>query len=285
MYLVTHIQNVFGDRVVGSIKKSHMDYDNFEELAEILEEFQPDLIGIRTLSYFKDFFHETVDHIRALGWTVPIILGGPHATSNHKDCLANTNLDLVVWAEGESTLEDLCQKMMDNDNRWPSEDVLATIPGVVYRNSETFSDADRTMGIDLSAIDSLPITQFDDNEQEPESIAFPMATDLLALDIPSPAPQRKLVSSALNNSPSTASTDAESSANARRVLEKIWLDILELDEVAGSDDFIEMGGDSLMVALLGEEISQRIGRTVKIEDLLANLELDSMHSLVTTVGV
>jgi hypothetical protein len=57
-----------------------IDFDSFAELKTLLEGFSPQLIGIRTLSLYKDFFHETVQKIRHWGITAPIITGGQGGT-------------------------------------------------------------------------------------------------------------------------------------------------------------------------------------------------------------
>ena len=77
MYLLTYLNKTFGDKIKGLIAKAKVDFDNYEELKTIIDKFNPDIIGIRTISMYKNFFHETVAKIRQWGVEVPIISRAP----------------------------------------------------------------------------------------------------------------------------------------------------------------------------------------------------------------
>ncbi|MGE5339998.1 MAG: amino acid adenylation domain-containing protein, partial [Candidatus Omnitrophota bacterium] len=133
--LLTYIRQEFGDRIVGRIYKSGVDFDSYEELHALLESYHPDVIGIRTLTLFKEFFHETVSFLRQWGITAPIIAGGPYATSDYDTILKDRNIDLVVFGEGEYTFKELLQRMFETDStdfKLPSHEVLQTICGIAY---------------------------------------------------------------------------------------------------------------------------------------------------------
>jgi tyrocidine synthetase-3 len=132
MSLLTYLNREFGGRVRGKIAKSRLDFDNYAELKDLIEEFQPDLIGIRTLTFYKEFFHQTVSMIRLWGVDVPIICGGPYATSNYAEVLQNRNIDVVVHGEGEVTFAGLIAKMLENGGRLPGEDELSEILGISF---------------------------------------------------------------------------------------------------------------------------------------------------------
>lgn len=141
MYVMTHLKQCFGSRINGKIVKSRIDFNNYHQLFTLIEEFKPDLIGIRTLTYYKDFFHQTVSLIRQWGVSVPIITGGPYATSDYQAILQDPNVDLVVLSEGELIAEDLIAKMIDNDNRFPSPEVLRGIPGLVIPSEDSSAES------------------------------------------------------------------------------------------------------------------------------------------------
>lgn len=132
LYLLTNVQAAFPGQVIGKIGKSRVDFDNFRELKELIEEFQPDLIGIRSLSYYKDFFHKTIALIRDWGIDVPIVTGGPYASSDYRTQLTDQNIDLVVIGEGEKTFNELIKKVIENGNRWPDTECLKTVKGVAF---------------------------------------------------------------------------------------------------------------------------------------------------------
>lgn len=132
IYLLTYLNQHFGDKIHGRIYKSGNDFDSFEELRTLLEEYQPDLIGIRTLTFFKEFFHETVALIREWEVEVPIITGGPYASSDYDTILKDMNISLAVLGEGEHTLRELIAVMLENDFKLPEPEVLQGIKGIAY---------------------------------------------------------------------------------------------------------------------------------------------------------
>jgi amino acid adenylation domain-containing protein len=136
LYVMSHLQKKFPRRVVGKVAKSRIDFDSLEELKRMVLEFKPDIIGIRTLNFFKDFFHKTVSHLRQWGVNVPIISGGPYATSNYKTMLKDPNIDLAVLGEGEITFVQLIESMMEHGKRLPSYDILGKIPGLAFASSK-----------------------------------------------------------------------------------------------------------------------------------------------------
>jgi len=130
--LLTYLKQRFGDTIDGRIYKAGNDFDSFEELYEWVTAYQPDLIGIRTLTFFREFFHETVSLLRQWGVDVPIVTGGPYASSDYDTILKDRNVDLVVFGEGEYTLSELIEAMLKNDFKLPGTDVLKNIRGIAF---------------------------------------------------------------------------------------------------------------------------------------------------------
>lgn len=140
MYLLTWLKEQFSTQIDGRIYKSGVDFDSFQELRKLVEEYAPDLIGIRSLTYFQELFHETVSLLRLWGLNIPIIAGGPYATSEYKTILSDKNIDLVILGEGEYTLAELVEHMLKNDFKLPELEVLQTIKGIVFpkKNNNTY---------------------------------------------------------------------------------------------------------------------------------------------------
>ncbi len=134
MYLLTYLKQEFGDRIDGRIYKSGNDFDNFEELKQLVDAYNPDLIGIRTLTFFKEFFHEVTALLRQWGIATPIIVGGPYASSDYDTILKDPSVDLVVLGEGEHTFAELLGKMLDEEDGFqiPGPDTLKSIKGIAY---------------------------------------------------------------------------------------------------------------------------------------------------------
>jgi amino acid adenylation domain-containing protein/non-ribosomal peptide synthase protein (TIGR01720 family) len=136
LYVMTYIEDKFRERVAGKIAKSRIDFNSYHELRDMLEQFRPDLIGIRTLSCYKEFFHRTVSLIRQWGFDAPLVSGGPYATSDHILLSQEPDIDLIVLGEGEMTFSELVERMLDNGGKLPADDVLETIAGLVFVRKE-----------------------------------------------------------------------------------------------------------------------------------------------------
>lgn len=136
MYLATNLKAKFGENVECKVKKSFVDFDSIEELKQIIDDFKPDLIGFRAMTIYKDFFHSIVAQVREWHPDTPIIAGGPHPTSSYQEVIQDTNIDVVLVGEGEETLGELVEKMMENQKKLPSEEVLKDIESICFRTKE-----------------------------------------------------------------------------------------------------------------------------------------------------
>ncbi len=132
MYLMTYLNNKIGDEIYGKIAKSRMEFDSFEELKDLIDKFKPQVIGIRTLSMYSEFFHETVSKIKKWCGDIPIITGGPYATSEYNTILADENVDIVVMGEGEVTFYELMKEIIERNGNIPEDNVLQKIPGIAF---------------------------------------------------------------------------------------------------------------------------------------------------------
>jgi len=136
LYLSSYLKQVQGSKINGKIAKSRIDFDSYESLKQLLDQFKPDVIGIRTLSFFKHWFHQVVRMIRQWGIDVPVIAGGPYATSEYSSVLQDTNVDVVVLGEGEITFSELIDKILENNGKLPGKEVMKEIAGIAFNLSE-----------------------------------------------------------------------------------------------------------------------------------------------------
>ncbi|MFC2145920.1 amino acid adenylation domain-containing protein [Acidobacteriota bacterium] len=165
MYLVSYLDETFGERVCGKVIKSGIDFDSFAGLKQIVQEFKPDLVGLRTLSLYRDFFHQTVLMLRQWGLKAPVIAGGPHATAEYELILQDKNVDLIVLGEGELTLAEIVGKMIENHKQLPGEEVLREIAGIAF-----LKDRDET----LKRIHSREILLVDELSGSGELVRYPV---------------------------------------------------------------------------------------------------------------
>ena len=59
----------------------------FFRLYDLIKDFSPDIIGFRAMTFYKNFFHDTVAYNRDRGVSQPIITGGPYSTASYRELL------------------------------------------------------------------------------------------------------------------------------------------------------------------------------------------------------
>mgnify|MGYP001227624820 CR=1 FL=1 len=136
MALLSYANRELGKKINGKIIKSFVDYDSFEELIQIVDEFKPDLIGIRLLTFFKHFTIDTVKAIKEHDNNIPIIAGGPHPTIDAEKFLHEVDIQACAIGEGELSLTEIMSEMIDNNLRggaFLSNEQLSQIKGIVFK--------------------------------------------------------------------------------------------------------------------------------------------------------
>ncbi|MDQ1350669.1 MAG: AMP-binding protein [Acidobacteriota bacterium] len=169
MYLLTYLNKIFGERITGKIAKSQVDFDNYAEMKALVENFKPDIIGVRSMNYFRNFCHKSLALIRQWGFDGPIIAGGPYATSSYDIMLQDTNIDLAVLEEGEITMAELMTAIMNNGGKLPDDEVLKNIQGIAFLEKDEKSRLrQRCREVVLS--DRIADILYGESNQNPEPI-------------------------------------------------------------------------------------------------------------------
>jgi len=130
--LLSYINHTFGKKVEGKIIKSRVDFDSYEELNQQIEKFNPDIIGVSTMTFHKKFFHKAIENIRNHGYKKMIITGGPHPTTSYQEVLKDKNIDLCVIGEGEKTLAEIIEKLIDSKEEKLDYKELKNINGIAF---------------------------------------------------------------------------------------------------------------------------------------------------------
>jgi len=134
MALQTYIDEKLGDKIETKITKSLVDFDSFDELLELVNDFEPNLIGVRAMTFYSGFFHDGISFLRDNGIKAPIIAGGPYPTASYADILEDRNIDVCVIAEGEITIVEILETMINNKNILPNLNKLKEIQGIAFYN-------------------------------------------------------------------------------------------------------------------------------------------------------
>lgn len=124
----------------------------YTEMAERILEFNPDAVGFTTLGCNFLVVVRVADELSLRRPTLPILLGGPHATVLAHEILARfPQFDVIVKHEAEATLV----PVLDGLSNWR----FGEIPGIAHRNgSQIIETAGQPIVNDL---DTLPWPAYD----------------------------------------------------------------------------------------------------------------------------
>lgn len=262
MYLMTYLNQKLGEKVNGRIAKSRVDFDSYEELEDLLEDFKPDVIGIRTLSYYKNFFHVGVEAIRKFGFNGPILTGGPYASSEYESILRDENIDMVLLGEGELTFCEVIEKIIENGGKIPKEDVLKEIPGIAFRAKECVllnNNAQKVVFLDME-----------------EGVSGKSSSVNL---------KDKCCGSAKSFVKETAQSDSSDyefrpNDQVESRLFDIWKECLQVDHFDKNINFFDLGGNSLTAIKIIALILKEFNIEMPMEEFFNNITLDKIIGYV-----
>lgn len=122
---------------------------NFNGLEKVFEEIEPKYIGFTTTTpLFSQIAEMSSRCKQILGKKVTIIAGGPHVTALPEESLSSSEIDIVVFGEGEKTIIDI----------WKGKK-LNEINGIYYKNNGEIVKTPRREWIEN--LDELPFLAVD----------------------------------------------------------------------------------------------------------------------------
>ena len=90
------------------------------------------MIGVSSMTFHKDFFHQAIQSIRENGFDKTILVGGPHPTTSYNEVLKDQNIDICVIGEGEATLAEIIEKFIKNGRKKLTYDELINLNGIAF---------------------------------------------------------------------------------------------------------------------------------------------------------
>jgi radical SAM superfamily enzyme YgiQ (UPF0313 family) len=147
VYVGTALKDAYGDRVDLRIESYEHKVDGSGWLEALLESWPPDVLGLRSLTMGRGPLHE-VARVAKRRYGVPVVVaGGPHASDNPEDVLANDAFDAAAVGEGERTAVELVGRLLGGKG-------LNDIPGLAVRRNGDTAFVPRALIEDL---DGLPL--------------------------------------------------------------------------------------------------------------------------------
>ncbi|TKJ41599.1 hypothetical protein CEE37_03270 [candidate division LCP-89 bacterium B3_LCP] len=150
LYLVSYLQE-HTDHTC-SICDARMHEWEIDKVQSVIRDEKPDLVGITAFSLELPQVHELAKVSKSVLPDVPVITGGPYATSDYMKALEDKNIDIAVIGEGEGSFCQLVEAM-DKGEDW------SQIKGLAYRkNGEMVKTGMREF---LDNLDELPYPAWD----------------------------------------------------------------------------------------------------------------------------
>ena len=190
MYIASYIRTYRSDEVKIFDIRFHKQY--LQDIEHIILTYKPALVGISALTLEAPNMFYIAHHVKAIDKNIPVIVGGPHASSVPEEVIKNNDIDLAVIGEGEITFKEIL-------DAFEGERGLETVDGICFRTDnkiiassfktsflpEARTTADEKFGVGLSPITTDKATTFmktNDRQyvQELDTLPFP-AWDLIEI--------------------------------------------------------------------------------------------------------
>lgn len=126
MYIASYIRQRRHDEV--KIIDTRLYKEPLKEVYNTILKFQPDIVGIGALTFEAPSLYHIAHVVKQVG-DIPVVAGGPHATSVPREILNNQDINVVVIGEGEITFKELL-------DAWERGNDLHSIDGIAYRDHD-----------------------------------------------------------------------------------------------------------------------------------------------------
>ena len=150
MYLASYIRQTRGDEV--KIIDMRLSKEPLKEIYHIVNDFKPDIIGISALTLEAPAMYYLAHFVKQIS-DIPIIVGGPHATSVPEEVIKYHDIDIVVIGEGEFTFKEIL------DTYESQAQDLSMINGIAYKDHNDII-INKPKG-SISDLDQLPFPAWD----------------------------------------------------------------------------------------------------------------------------
>ena len=136
-----------------------LESEPLKALASHLRSFCPDIVGISALTAEAFLAHKAAATVKKVASSIPVIMGGPHPSSDPEIVLSDANVDVAVIGEGEDTITELVRLILSEGHHWKKPDLLISVDGLAfYTEGRTVLSKPRAP---IQNLDSLPFPAWD----------------------------------------------------------------------------------------------------------------------------
>lgn len=102
-------------KMVNNLKIPVKTTSAYEDLENLVFNFDPDLIGFTYYTLNKNMQEKLLVPLKKAFPKIKIIAGGPHVCINPEGAINEPYIDMICYGEGENLIRELCNKIENND--------------------------------------------------------------------------------------------------------------------------------------------------------------------------
>jgi radical SAM superfamily enzyme YgiQ (UPF0313 family) len=136
-----------------------LEADPLRALRSAIRSCRPDVVGISALTAEALLAHAAADAVKTDDHTVPVVMGGPHPSSDPELVLKDANVDAVVIGEGEDTFTELARLIASEGPGWKKPELLRAVDGLAFA-AEGRVEISRPRA-PITNLDALPFPAWD----------------------------------------------------------------------------------------------------------------------------
>ncbi len=127
MYLAAYARQERGDESM--LLDLRFSKRPLRDVYDAIRIFKPDVVGISAITLEAELIHHISRMTKKFSSNIPVIIGGPHATTFPEKVLADEKIDITVVGEGEETFIELLNAI-DHKNK------LSDVNGIAYKEAD-----------------------------------------------------------------------------------------------------------------------------------------------------
>ena len=187
MYIASYVKTCRHDDVRIFDIRFHKQY--LDDIENIIFSYKPDIVGISALTLEAPVMFQIAQLVKTLDRRLPVVAGGPHASSVPDGVIQNSNIDIAVIGEGEITFKEILEA-------FEGKKELVCIDGICFRTDNEIVNSRFEMilpqvqtsnknPIAVNSITTEPVTTIIRTSERPylqelDSLPFP-AWDLIEI--------------------------------------------------------------------------------------------------------
>lgn len=131
LYIAACLRRDLGAEV--RILDAALETDLLKAVRSAVRAARPDAVGISALTAEAFLAHAAAAAVKAEIPLTPVIMGGPHPSSDPELALLDTNTDAAVIGEGEATFTELVRLIAETGPGWNEPGLLRGVDGLAFR--------------------------------------------------------------------------------------------------------------------------------------------------------